>query len=121
MAPLSLADEPTLRAAIGTVLYLGLIAVLGLGVGMVVRQTAAALSTVLAMLFLPQMIAPLLTNEHWREWLLKASPMTAGLAVQATKGLDGLPIGPWEGLGVLGAYAGGAWLLGLGLFWFRDA
>jgi hypothetical protein len=121
VAPLSLADEPTLRAVVGTVLYLELIAILSLGVAMVVRHTAAALSAVLAMLFLPQMIAPLLTNEHWREWLLKASPMTAGLAVQATKGLDGLPIGPWEGLSVLAAYAGGVWLLGLGLVWFRDA
>jgi len=119
--PLSLADEPTLRATIGTVLYLGLIAVLSLGVGMVVRHTAAALSTVLAMLLLPQMIAPLLTNEHWRQWVLKASPMTAGLAIQATKGLDSLPIGPWPGLGVLAAYAGSAWLVGAALFWLRDA
>ena len=47
--------------------------------------------------------------------------MTAGLAVQATRGLDHLPIGPWEGLGVLAAYAGGAGLLGLGLFRFCDA
>jgi len=51
--PLSMADEPTLRAAIGTVLYLGLIAVLSLGIAMVVRHTAAALPTVLAVLFLP--------------------------------------------------------------------
>ncbi len=119
--PLSLADEPTLRAAIGTVLYLGLIAMLSLGIGMAVRHTAAALSTVLAMLFLPQMVAPLLTNEHWREWVLKLSPMTAGLAIQATKGLGSLPIGPWPGLGVLAAYAGVAWLLGAASFTIRDA
>lgn len=119
--PLSLADEPTLRAAAGTVLYLILTAMLSLGVGMVVRHTPAALATVLALLFLPQMIAPLLTNEHWREWVLKVSPMTAGLGIQATKGLDALPIGPWPGLGVLAAYAGVAWLLGAALFTIRDA
>ena len=73
------------------------------------------------MLFLPQMIAPLLNNEHWRQWVLKATPMTAGLMIQVTKGLEGLPIGPWRGLGVLAGYAGGAWLLGAVLFWLRDA
>ncbi len=119
--PLSLADGHTLRAAGGTVLYLGLIALLSLGVGMIVRHTAAALSTMLAMLFAPLMIAPLLTNEHWREWVLKVSPMTAGLAIQATKGLNSLPIGPWPGLGVLAAYAGAAYVLGAALFTLRDA
>ena len=119
--PLSMADGPTLRAAIGTVLYLGLIAMLSLGVAMIVRHSAAALSSVLAMLFLPQMIAPLLTNEHWQEWVLKVSPMTAGLAIQATKGLDALPIGPWPGLGVLASYAAVACLLGAALFTIRDA
>jgi len=67
------------------------------------------------------MVAPLLTNEHWRVWVLKLSPMTAGLAIQATKGLDSLPIGPWPGLGVLAVYAGVAWLLGVALFMIRDA
>jgi hypothetical protein len=47
--------------------------------------------------------------------------MTAGLAIQATKGLDQLPIRPWAGLGVLAAYAGAAMLLGAALFKLRDA
>jgi len=47
--------------------------------------------------------------------------MNAGLAIQATKRLDGLPIGPWPGLGVLAAYAGGAAILGAVLFTLRDA
>ena len=121
MPPLSLADEPTLRAAAGTVLYLGLIALLSLGIAMIVRHTAAALSTVLGVLLLPPMIAPLLTNEHWREWVLKASPMTAGLAIQVTERLDTLPIGPWPGLGVLALYAGAACLVGSAMFAIRDA
>jgi ABC-2 type transport system permease protein len=40
--PLSLTDGPTLRAALGTVLYLGLVALLSLGVGMILRDTAGA-------------------------------------------------------------------------------
>lgn len=121
VAPLSLTDAATARAAAGTVLYLGLIALLSLGVALIVRHTAAALSTVLALLFLPQMIAPLLTNEHWREWVLKASPMTAGLSIQATSRLDALPIGPWPGLGVLSAYASVACVVGAAVFMLRDA
>lgn len=42
--------------------------------------------------------------------------MTAGLAVQTTVDVDALPVGPWQGLGVLalwvaGALAAGGWLL----------
>jgi hypothetical protein len=47
--------------------------------------------------------------------------MTAGLAVQATRGLDAYPIGPWRGLGVLAAYAGATVLIGGILFRLRDA
>jgi ABC-2 type transport system permease protein len=121
VAPLSLSDESTLRAAGGTVLYLGLIALLSLAVALIVRHTPAAVSTTLAMLLLPPMIAPLLTNEGWREWVMKASPTIAGLSIQATKGLEVLPIAPWPGLGVLTAYAGGACVLGAVLFTIRDA
>jgi ABC-2 type transport system permease protein len=118
---LSLSDESTARAALGTVLYLGLVALLSLAVAVIVRHTPAALSTTLAVLYLPPMIAPLLTNEHWREWIMKASPMMAGLSIQATKGLETLPIAPWPGLGVLAAYAGGAFILGAVAFTIRDA
>jgi len=34
--------------------------------------------------------------------------MSAGLAIQATTGLRGLPISPWGGLGVLAAWAAAA-------------
>jgi ABC-2 type transport system permease protein len=61
------------------------------------------------------------TDPQWHERLQKLAPMTAGLAIQATKGLDQLPIRPWAGLGVLAAYAGAAMLLGAALFKLRDA
>jgi ABC-2 type transport system permease protein len=49
------------------------------------------------------------------------APMTAGLAIQATRNLGRLPIGPWPGLGVLAAYAGAALLAGGVLLRARDA
>jgi ABC-2 type transport system permease protein len=118
---LSLADEATRRAAIGSVLYLGLIALLSLGVGTIVRDTAGAIGVVLALLFIFPMFAMLVSDPRWHERLEKYAPMTAGLYVQSTRGLDSLPLGPWEGLGVLAAYAGAALLVGAVLFKLRDA
>jgi ABC-2 type transport system permease protein len=118
---LSLADEPTRRAAIGSVLYLGLIALLSLGVGAIVRDSAAAITVVLSLLFAFPMIAMLVTDAKWHERLEKYAPMTAGLNIQVTRGLDQLAIGPWAGLGVLAAYAGAALVGGLLVFRFRDA
>ena len=118
---LSLTDPLTLRAGLGTVLYLGLVALLGLGVAMAVRTTVAAISIVLSLLYVFPFLAMFVTQARWREWLIEYSPMSAGLAIQATRGLDTLPIGPWQGLGVLAAYAGGALLLGAAAFKLRDA
>ena len=119
--PLSLADGPTLRAAVGTVLYLGLIALLVMGVGTIARDTAAAITTVLTVLYLFPVITELVSDERWHDRLEKYAPMKAGLTVQATTGLDRLPIGPWTGLGVLACYAGGALLAGAIVFARRDA
>jgi ABC-2 type transport system permease protein len=119
--PLSLADGPVRRAYFGSVLYLGLLALLSVGVAAIVRHTAAAVSTVLAMLLVLPAVAVLMTDPQWRHWVLKLSPMTAGLAVQATKGLDTLPVAPWSGLGILAGYAAAALVAGGVLFLTRDA
>jgi ABC-2 type transport system permease protein len=113
-ALLSLADGPTLRAAAGSVLYLVLIALLGLGAATAVRDSAAAVGVVLGLLFVLPILAQLVTDPDWHRHLQQIAPMTAGLAIQATVNLDGLPIGPWAGLGVLAAWAV-ATLLGGGL------
>lgn len=119
--PLSVADGPTLRAAVGTVLYLGLVALFSLGIGTAVRDTAGAITVVVVVLYGAPMIASFVADPHWHDRLQRYAPMPAGLAVQATTGLDRLPIGPWAGLGVLAAYAGAAMLLGAALFKIRDA
>lgn len=119
--PLSLGDSPTLRAYGGTALYFGLVGLLSLGVGMAVRHTAAALGTVLAMMFVLPIVAALMGDAHIRELLLKYSPMSAGLAIQATRHIGELPVGPWAGLGVLAGYAAAAVLLGAFMFATRDA
>ena len=119
--PLSLGDEPTLRAAIGTVLYFGLLALLSFGVAMALRDTAAALTTVLTLLFIFPILTTLVTEQRWHELLVQYSPMSAGLTVQLTRNLDAVPIGPWQGLGVLAAYSAAGLLAGAALFRLRDA
>ena len=116
--PLSLADEPTRRAAIGTVLYLGLVGLLAFGLATILRDTAAAITVTLMALFASPMLRTFVTDPVWHARLDKYSPMTAGLAVQVTRGMA--PIGPWHGLGVLAAHAGAALLVGAVLVARRD-
>jgi ABC-2 type transport system permease protein len=120
-ALLSLADGPTLRAAAGSVLYLALIALLSLGIGTAVRDSATAIAVVLGLLFLFPILTQVVTDPHWQRHLEQIAPMTAGLTIQDTTNLDSLPISPWAGLGVLAAWAAAA-LIGGGLVLrLRDA
>jgi hypothetical protein len=119
--PLTPTDATTLRVAGGTVLYLGLLALLSVGVALAVRSTAAAITTVLALLFAFPILTTLVTERHWHERLTEWAPMSAGLAVQASRDLDSMPIEPWQGLGVLAVYAAAALLLGGVALQWRDA
>jgi ABC-2 type transport system permease protein len=118
---LSLGHSPVLRAAAGSVLYLALIALLSLGVGAAVRDSAVAIGIVLGLLYLFPIVANVVGNAHWHRHLEQIGPMTAGLAIQATTGLTSLPISPWAGLGVLGAWAAAALLAGGLVLRLRDA
>ncbi len=93
-------------------LYLALIALLSLGVGTLVRDSAVSIGTVLALLYLSQIILPFIGNAIWQHRLKRWMPANAGLAIQATTGLNHLPIRPREGLGVLAIWAGAALLAG---------
>jgi ABC-2 type transport system permease protein len=117
----SLADGAVLRAAAGSVLYLALIALLSLGTATAVRDSPTAIGIVLGLLYVFPIVAQAVTDEAWRRHLQQIGPMTAGMAIQATTGLRGMPIAPWTGLGVLAAWAAGALLAGWLLLQLRDA
>jgi ABC-2 type transport system permease protein len=102
---LSLADGPTLRAAVGSVLYLALIALLGLGVAAIVRSSAASVGVILGLLYLLPILSQAIGDPHWQRRLEQVAPMSAGLAIQATTDLDSLPLHPWAGLGVTAGWA----------------
>jgi ABC-2 type transport system permease protein len=119
--PLSLGDGPDLRAACGSVLYLVLIALLSLGVATAVRETAVAIGLVLGLLYVFPIVTSVIANQHWQRHLEQIGPMTAGLYIQTTTDLRSLPLTPWQGLGVLAAWAAGALLVGGLVLRFRDA
>lgn len=121
--PPSLLTEPVLRAVIGTGAFLTLLALLSLGVGMLLRHTASAISVLIAVTFVPLISAepgsPLLP-EPVAIWVRRVVPV-AGMAIQQTRERADTAIGPWAGLGVLFAYAVVALLLAGWLLNRRDA
>jgi ABC-2 type transport system permease protein len=118
---LSLGDGPVLRAACGSVLYLALVALLSLGVATAVREAAVAIGLVIGLLYLFPIVGSVASNPHWQRHLEQIGPMTAGLYIQVTVGVKTLPLTPWQGLGVLAAWALGALLLGALALCLRDA
>jgi ABC-2 type transport system permease protein len=118
---LALGNGPVLRAAAGSVLYLVLVALLSLGVAAAVRDSAVAIGVVLGLLYLFPIIASAVGSQAWQRHLDQISPMTAGLYIQATTSVRALPLAPWQGLGVMAAWAAGAMLAGGLLLRFRDA
>lgn len=115
-----LTDPVVLRAVVGSALFLTALALLGLGVGAVVRHAGAAVSVLLGLLLVPIVVAALLPRSV-ADTLWKAAP-SAGLAVQATVDrADNIPIGPWAGLGVTAAWAALALLAGACFTRNRDA
>ena len=118
---LSLGNGADLRAVFGSVLYLVLIALLALGITTVVRDSGLAIGLVLGLLFLFPILAAVVSDHTLARHLAQASPMIAGLCIQATVGVRSLPLTPWQGLGVTAAWAAGALLLGAAVLRLRDA
>jgi ABC-2 type transport system permease protein len=118
---LSLVHGPTLRAVVGSVLYLALVGLLSLGVAVIVRDSGAAIGTVLGLIYLGPIVAQFVGNPVWQRRIERYAPTTAGLTVQDTTGMRHLPIGPWGGLAVLAIWAAAALLVGGALLRLRDA
>jgi ABC-2 type transport system permease protein len=119
-ALVSITHSPTLRAAVGSVLYLVLIGLLALGVATAIRDTAVSIGVVLALLYLPPLLSQVV-SAPLRRHIEQIAPMTAGLAIQSTINVRSLPVSPWTGLGVLAAWATAALLVAGLLLRLRDA
>lgn len=77
IATASIGDPGVLRAIIGTAGYLTGIAVMGVAIGTLLRNTAAAISTLVGLVFLLPGLGQLLLPSSWQDGALKYLPSSA--------------------------------------------
>ena len=117
----TIADGDALRAVVLSGVYLGLLALFSVGVGAIVRHTAAAITIVLAAVLAP-VIAIGFLPENLAELLEKFSLMGAGISMQQTFDRpDNIPLEPAQGLAVVTTYGLVALLVALVVIGRRDA
>ncbi|GAA4242802.1 hypothetical protein GCM10022254_77200 [Actinomadura meridiana] len=80
---LPLANGPTLRASVDSIVYLALIALLSLGVATVLRDSATSIGIVLGLLYLFPLLAQVVADPQWQRLLQRIGPTSAGLDVTA--------------------------------------
>jgi ABC-2 type transport system permease protein len=115
----SLGDPGVARAVVGAALYLTVVALIGLGLGALLRRTASGVASVIAILLGPQMLAGFLPTELAEDvyrWL----PSPAGLAITTTRP-DSALLSPWAGFTVFLLYAVAVLALGAWRLHSRDA
>lgn len=111
----------TVRGVGGTAVYLAALALLGIGIGAILRHTAAAISALLGLLWVPLMLVWMLPMDVGLK-VARFCPMIAGLAIQRTvERSDTVPISPVAGLALFCAYAAAALAAGMWLVGRRDA
>ncbi|QWF84021.1 ABC transporter permease [Amycolatopsis sp. CA-230715] len=98
--PYATLDQPeVLRAVLGGGLFLAAVGLLGLGLGTVLRSTAAAIGTLVSLTLLVPLIGRTLP-ERWAEWMTAYWPTVAGQQVYTVVPPDGA-VAPWLGFGLL--------------------
>ncbi len=115
----SLTDPGVARAVIGGALYLTAVGVLGLGIGTIVRRTAGAITTLVALLLVVPIVSGLMPSA-WNEHFGKYLPARAGMAILNVVPESG-SLAPWTGLAVLAGYALAALAVGSALLRRQDA
>jgi ABC-2 type transport system permease protein len=105
-----LSDPGVVRAVIGSALYLAVAALIGLGLGALLRSSAGGIAALFGLLFGVQLAAGFLPGS-WAEDVGKYVPTTAGQAVTLVHPDPASSLPPWTGFGVFCGYA--AVLLGL--------
>jgi ABC-2 type transport system permease protein len=115
----TLAGPGVVRAVTGAGLYLAALALLGFGLGAVIRSSAGAVAALLGLLFVPTLLAALLPAS-WQHALSPYLPMNAGEAIYITHPQPDA-LAPWAGFGVFCGYAAAALAAGLVLIARRDA
>lgn len=99
----NLSDPGVLRAVIGAALYLTVVGLLGIGLGALLRNTAAGISSLFGLLFVLPIIVRFLPSS-WADPINKYLPSSAGEAITHVHP-DPAMLAPWTGFGLFCAYA----------------
>jgi hypothetical protein len=113
----SLGDPGVLSAVLGGGVYLTAIALLALGLGTILRATAGALATLVAVVFLVPAFAGLFPG--WLDWVLAFWPSQGAASVLATVPNPDYPH-PWLNLGGMCLGVAAVLAIAFGLFRRRD-
>ncbi|MBN1091948.1 ABC transporter permease [Blastococcus sp. TML/M2B] len=117
---LALTDDGVLRSLVGSGLYLAGLGLLAAAVGLLVRHTAAALSAVLALVFVVGTMAFLLPGA-WGEWTAKLLPGNAGSPIAAPVSFNPELMAPLPGFAVFAAEVAALLAVAWVVFSRRDA
>ncbi len=115
-----LGDDGVVRALLGSGLYMAGLGLFAAAVGLLVRHTAAALSLVLALVFVVGNMAFLLPGS-WGDWTAKLMPGNAGSGIAAPVSFNPQLLDPWTGFAVFSAEVAAVLLVGWLVFSRRDA
>ena len=116
----ALGDDGVLRSMFGSGLYLAVLGLLAVGVGLLVRHTAAVLSIVLAVVFVVGNVVFLLPGA-WGEWTAKLMPGNAGSGLATPVSFNPGLLDPWVGFAVSSGETAAVLLAGYLVFRRRDA
>jgi ABC-2 type transport system permease protein len=100
---ITLGHPEAVRAVFGASLYLTVVAVLGIGLGFLVRSTAGGIAALLGLLLVLPIIVAALPGSG-SQAVERYLPSTAGRALFIMNGGDGM-LSPWLGFGVFLLYA----------------
>ena len=117
----TLSGPNVLRAVVGTALYVTLCGLFAFAAGAIMRHTAAAITSVIGLLFVIPILAHLLPSS-WYNDLERWLPDAAGRAISATiGGQDPHLFSPWNQFAVFAVYTVILLAVGAVLFRKRDA
>lgn len=99
----TLSDPGVLRAVIGGALYLLVLALFALGIGLIIRHSAGAITALVAIVFILPAVSQALPDT-WQRDFARYLPANAGGAVTNVKSMTNM-LSPWAGFAVFCGWA----------------
>jgi ABC-type transport system involved in multi-copper enzyme maturation permease subunit len=116
----SLSHPGTMRAIIGTAIYVTMCGLLAYGIGVILRHTAGTITLVVGLLFVLPIIIGLFPSS-WHNAIVRWLPTSAGNAISTTVGTTDHMFSAWGEMAVMGVYVVVILIAGATLFRTRDA